>query len=655
MSGQPLIHPTDASKFREQYLAELAQQIANDDRNLQANKIYKKTGQTPSIVLDTRTSGEKLADKQRLKIEIRSGLVEIMDGSTAERVVQELDDDALEFLAQRLPEIVSILKPKYKYGIPLVNFMTFMMEYIKATRESGDYIIGNQATVGKQVLMGIRQILGEMVNKDTLRQVAEALDQNISSVNIQVGNAIKRDLTELASVIPTKYELEMMLRSNNPLLTREIQKQLNDALQELPTTRQIQDIIVSLNTATRLRDAKRQEELLLKLHQILAMKPEVLQQIQLIRNEIGENQQETSLQIEYLKKTVTDRLDENDELSQGRSQQTIARITDKITQELQEQLAVNSNMTKAEIKDFIDEKLAEQTGTLQAGSERRRAEEAQLRRLGETLSTEQKIKLGEAKRTPTQIGSIEEKRIYAKDMIKLVKGQQTQKEIFNDVVGVEGVANMSNVQLDQVIDEINKRIDILASAYSRPANPLSASGNGLKKGRGMKGGSIIDDIDPAGVLTNVSRYIPFGRHKINTKKLKDNIIAVKKMTGCNIDGFPLRRVSNDLGSVMRTIIGGGQPEFRQLEKLSDEEKVYLNNLVKKSKIEDRLNLIAPSKDEDEKEIHQFEVMKGEILSGNDNVEHVKKFKLLIMKLIRKELLPKSQGKDLLLDLATLGY
>jgi hypothetical protein len=240
-------------------------------------------------------------------------------------------------------------------------------------------------------------------------------------------------------------------------------------------------------------------------------------------------------------------------------------------------------------------------------------------------------------------------------MIKLVKGQQTQKEIFNDVVGVEGVANMSNVQLDQVIDEINKRIDILASAYSRPANPLSASGNGLKKGRGMKGGSIIDDIDPAGVLTNVSRYIPFGRHKINTKKLKDNIIAVKKMTGCNIDGFPLRRVSNDLGSVMRTIIGGGQPEFRQLEKLSDEEKVYLNNLVKKSKIEDRLNLIAPSKDEDEKEIHQFEVMKGEILSGNDNVELVKKFKLLIMKLIRKELLPKSQGKDLLLDLATLGY
>jgi hypothetical protein len=42
MSGQPNLHPTDASKFREQYLAELAQQVAIDDKNLQANKIYKK-------------------------------------------------------------------------------------------------------------------------------------------------------------------------------------------------------------------------------------------------------------------------------------------------------------------------------------------------------------------------------------------------------------------------------------------------------------------------------------------------------------------------------------------------------------------------------------------------------------------------------------
>jgi hypothetical protein len=560
----------------------------------------------------------------------------------------------LGFLAQRLPEIVSILKPKYKYGIPFVNSMTFMREYFQATMESGDYLMGNQGKIGQQVLMGIRQILGEMVNKETLSQVAKALDKNISAVNIQVGNAIRQDLTELSSVIPTKEELEFMMTSNNPLITREIQKQLNDALQELPTTRQIQELLISLNTATRLRDEKQQEVILLKLHQILDMKPEVLQQIQLIRNEMGENQQETSLQIEYLKKIVMSQLAKNDELSKGRSQEAIARITEKITDDLRDMMVVNRNMSQADIKDFIDEKLAEQTGTLQAGDERRRQEEAQLRRLSETLTPEQKVQLADSKRTPTQLLQIAEKKKYIADMIKLVKGQQTQKEIFMEVTGYEGVSAMSKADLDKVIDEINKRIDILASAYSRKTNPLSASGEGMR-GRGVKGGSIGDIVKQAGVLRNESRFVPFGRHKINIKRLDDNIITVKQMRGCNIDGFPNRRVSKELANVMKTIVGGGQPDFRHLEKLSDEEKVYLNNLVKKSKIEDRLTLIAPNKDEDEKDIHQFEVMKGEILSGNDNIDLVKKFKLLIMKLMRKELLPKSQGKDLLLDLATLGY
>jgi hypothetical protein len=122
-----------------------------------------------------------------------------------------------------------------------------------------------------------------------------------------------------------------------------------------------------------------------------------------------------------------------------------------------------------------------------------------------------------------------------------------------------------------------------------------------------------------------------------------------------VDGVPVRRVSNELGNIMRTIVGGGHPEYRRLDKLSDEEKVYLAKIAKKADIEDRLSVPTPSKDDDEKDIHQFEVMKGEIMSGNDNVDMVKKFKLLIMKLSRKDLLPRNQAKDIMMDLATLGY
>ena len=70
---------------------------------------------------------------------------------------------------------------------------------------------------------------------------------------------------------------------------------------------------------------------------------------------------------------------------------------------------------------------------------------------------------------------------------------------------------------------------------------------------------------------------------------------------------------------------------------------------------DRLSVPAPSKDQEEKDFHQFEVMKGEIMSGNDSKELVKKFKILILKLSKQNILPKNEVQELLQDLLSLGY
>jgi hypothetical protein len=48
-------------------------------------------------------------------------------------------------------------------------------------------------------------------------------------------------------------------------------------------------------------------------------------------------------------------------------------------------------------------------------------------------------------------------------------------------------------------------------------------------------------------------------------------------------------------------------------------------------------------------------MKGEILSGNDSKELVKKFKLMILKLSRNGMLPKNESNELLETLVNLGY
>ena len=149
--------------------------------------------------------------------------------------------------------------------------------------------------------------------------------------------------------------------------------------------------------------------------------------------------------------------------------------------------------------------------------------------------------------------------------------------------------------------------------------------------------------------------MPIGRYIINKHRLDDDVVAIKRPAGSCIKEFPSTRVSGGLGKIIRHIVGGGIPDFDELEALDDNEKAYLHKLSKETHILDRLSIPAPKKSESDKEIDKFNIMRGEIMSGNDNKELIRKFKLMTMKLMNLNLLPKSQARDILFDLTSMGF
>jgi hypothetical protein len=149
--------------------------------------------------------------------------------------------------------------------------------------------------------------------------------------------------------------------------------------------------------------------------------------------------------------------------------------------------------------------------------------------------------------------------------------------------------------------------------------------------------------------------VRFGKNVINISRLNDDIISVKREKGSGISGIKAQKVSRKLSNVVRKIVGNGMPSFEELQSLDNDEKDYLYKIVKSSDLLEKLNIPTPSKDEDEKDTHNFEIMKGQILAGNDNVELIKKFKVLLMKLMNRGKIPKSQAKDILLDLTESGF
>ena len=150
-------------------------------------------------------------------------------------------------------------------------------------------------------------------------------------------------------------------------------------------------------------------------------------------------------------------------------------------------------------------------------------------------------------------------------------------------------------------------------------------------------------------------YSPFGDSEINHKNLENNILTIRRKTKSNYMDLPSKHISKHMKNIIHNIVGGKIADYEDIHNLNDEERNYLNKVISKSNLQDRLSVPAPSKDQAEKDNHQWEVMRGEIMAGNDSHELVKKFKLLTMKLTRQGLLPKNEVMDLFEDLVSLGY
>lgn len=164
----------------------------------------------------------------------------------------------------------------------------------------------------------------------------------------------------------------------------------------------------------------------------------------------------------------------------------------------------------------------------------------------------------------------------------------------------------------------------------------------------MKGKGVSIDYN-SGIRASPD-YVPFGKYILNVKKLQDGIFMIKRPNGGFMGELPSKRVSSKLQNVFKKIVGGGTPSFNEMERLDDDEREYLHYVAKRSNILDKLQVPTPRRDNEEQMTHRYEVLRGQLLSGNDNKEMIKEFKKLILDMADKKLLPRRQVSDILIDL-----
>ena len=70
---------------------------------------------------------------------------------------------------------------------------------------------------------------------------------------------------------------------------------------------------------------------------------------------------------------------------------------------------------------------------------------------------------------------------------------------------------------------------------------------------------------------------------------------------------------------------------------------------------DKIDIPPPKRTKTDELINKYGIMKGQILAGQDNKEVIKEFKESILRLSELKLMPKSQVREILMDLTSMGY
>jgi hypothetical protein len=149
--------------------------------------------------------------------------------------------------------------------------------------------------------------------------------------------------------------------------------------------------------------------------------------------------------------------------------------------------------------------------------------------------------------------------------------------------------------------------------------------------------------------------MPFGRYVIHKYELEGGKLSMKTPKGGIVKELPTQKISMSLAKVIKNIGKGVMPTFDSIKDLSETDKDTLHKVIHHSRMTDRVSVPTPqSKTDEEKLADRFDILKGEIVAGNDNKQLVKEFKVLIVKLMNAGRLPRKEAHDILTDLASIG-
>jgi len=170
---------------------------------------------------------------------------------------------------------------------------------------------------------------------------------------------------------------------------------------------------------------------------------------------------------------------------------------------------------------------------------------------------------------------------------------------------------------------------------------------GVKVGRGC---ANMQGIEPVAKVDRSELYYSFGTFCIHKKSLGDNILNLKYKSYSQVHKFPKRQISADLRDILVDAIETKKINNKLFSALTDSDKDFLTDLISEAKLKETFPNIFKSGNGiavNEPALERWEILKGQLVSGNTNNEIKKEMRLLINKFMKEKLITAQEGFGIL--------
>jgi hypothetical protein len=143
----------------------------------------------------------------------------------------------------------------------------------------------------------------------------------------------------------------------------------------------------------------------------------------------------------------------------------------------------------------------------------------------------------------------------------------------------------------------------------------------------------------------------FGDKRVSITDLKRNKFMLYSRSLHRITEHPAVVVTNVVRNILLDYILKKQWHIADYNRLDEKDKKQLNDILQLCGVDYELGV--DTMDQSAKDIQRFELLKGEMVAGNDSKEIIRELQLIVLRLVANRRIPRARANEIMFELVSL--